>query len=139
MMSARIFAAAALVGVLVAAAQPLLAQSMEDEVKDMSWIGFQQFKEVSRVLVRTTEPVKYKVDTSKPNVVTLILENVNVSLRNNTRQLDTRFFDSPVRYIQPKVIEGPSPSVRIDIYLRRQVPFKEVQNDNVLSLDFQRQ
>ncbi|MBI3179887.1 MAG: hypothetical protein HYZ27_09520 [Deltaproteobacteria bacterium] len=138
-MMARFLGAALLCTLTLTGAQSAVAQSMEDEVKDMSWIGFQQFKEVSRVLVRTTEPVKYKVDTSKPNLVTLILENVNVPLKNNTRQLDTRFFDSPVRYIQPKVIEGPSPSVRIDIYLRRQVPFKEVQNDNVLSLDFQRQ
>jgi len=119
----------------VAAAAPPL----EDEQKDMNWIGFQQFKEVSRVFVRTTEAVKYKVDTSKPNLVVLVLENTNIPLKNNTHHLDTRFFDSPVRFIQPKIIEGPSPSVRIEIHLRRQVPFKEVQNDNFLALDFQRQ
>ncbi len=111
---------------------------LANEIKDMDWIGFQQFQEASRVFVRTTEAVKYTVDTSKPNLVVLVLHNTRVPLTNNTRALDTRYFDSPVRYIQPKVIEGPSPSVRIEIALRLQVPFKETQKDNILALDFQR-
>ncbi len=115
------------------------APGMENELKDLNWVGFQQFQEVSRVFVRTTEPVKYRVDTSRPNVIELVLENTRVPLTNNTRFLDTRYFDSPVSFIQPKVIEGPSPSVRIAIRLRRQASYKAVQNDNVLALDFERQ
>ncbi len=114
------------------------AQELDNEVKDMSWLGFQQFKDASRVFVRTTEKVKYRVDASRENLVVLILENTAVPLKNNRRFLDTRFFDSPVTYVQPKVIEGPSQSVRIEITLRRRVPFKEVQNDNFLALDFDR-
>ncbi len=90
------------------------------------------------MFVRTTEAVKYRVDTSKPNVVILILENTRIPVANNRRQLDTRFFESPVTYIKPKVIEGPSPSVQITIQLRSQVPFTEEQKDNVLALNFQR-
>lgn len=104
----------------------------------MSWIGFQQFQESSRVFVRTTEKVNYRVDNSRRDMVILILENTRVELKNNTRFLDTRYFDSPVSFIQPKVIEGTSPSVRIEIRLRERVPFKEVQNDNFLALDFDR-
>ena len=117
----------------------LLGQELEQEVKELSFIGFQQFQEVSRVFVRTTEPVKYKVDNSRSDLIILFLENTTVPLRNNRRQLDTRYFDSPVSYIQSRVIEGPSPSVRVEIRVRRKVPFKEVQSDNVLALDFQRQ
>jgi colicin import membrane protein len=125
---------------VVALAQaPGEAPGMEAELKDLNWVGFQQFQEVSRVFVRTTEPVKYRVDTSRANVVELILENTRVPLTNNTRFLDTHFFDSPVSFIQPKVIEGPSPSVRIAIRLKRQANYKAVQNDNVLALDFERQ
>ncbi len=114
------------------------AQELDNEVQDMDWIGFQQFEEVSRVFVRTTEKVKYHVDTSKPNLVVLTLHNTRVPLKNNRRRLDTRYFDSPVVAIQPKVIEGPSPSARIEIRLRVKVPFEEIQEDNFLALAFQR-
>ena len=126
-----------LVGLLLWAA-PTSANDLSGELKDINWIGFQQFREASRVFVRTTEPVKYTIDNSRPNMVVLILENTRVPLRNNRRAIDTSFFDSPVRYIIPKVIEGPSASVRIEIYLRDKVPFQKVQNDNVLSIFFQR-
>jgi hypothetical protein len=128
-----------LLGVGLAVTLPAHAQELDNELKDLSWIGFQQFKEVSRVFVRTTEPVKYRVDGSRENMVVLILENTTISLKNNRRFLDTRFFDSAVTYVQPKIIEGPSPSVRIEITLRRRVPFKEVPTDNVLALEFERQ
>ena len=61
-----------------------------------------------------------------------------LSYHNNRRAIDTSFFDSPVRNTIPKVIEGPSASVRIEIYLRDKVPFEKVQNDNVLSIFFKR-
>jgi hypothetical protein len=124
--------------VLTLVSAPALAQTLGDEIQDMDWIGFQQFDEVSRVFVRTTEKVKFHVDTSKPNLVVLILHNTRVPLKNNRRRLDTRFFDSPVSDIRPKVIEGPSPSVRIEIRLRTQVPFEQIQEDNFLALAFQR-
>ena len=59
-------------------------------------------------------------------------------MENNKRAMDTSFFDSPVRYIQPEVIEGPSQSVHIVIYLQSKVPYEEVQQDTLLALDFQR-
>lgn len=136
MRTGRIVAAAALAFAL--SALPAGAQTLDNEIKDMNWVGFQQFQEASRVFVRTTEPVKYRVDSTKPNMVVLILENTRVPLRNNTRFLDTRYFDSPVSYVQAKAIEGTSPSVRIEIHLRERVPFKEVQNDTFLALDFER-
>lgn len=114
------------------------AQDLTGEIKDLNWIGFQQFQEASRVFVRTTEPVKFSVDTSRDNMVVLTLENTRVPLRNNRRPLITKHFDSPIVSIVPKVIEGPSQSVRIEIYMRNKVPFRQVQNDNVLSLFFER-
>lgn len=113
-------------------------QDLAGEVRALNAIGFQQFQEVSRFFVVTTEPVQYRIDSSRPDVVELVLENTSVPHRNNSLHLDTSFFESPVRFIQPKIIEGPSPSVRILIYLREKVPFKEVQSDNRLWLDFVR-
>jgi colicin import membrane protein len=115
------------------------AQGIEGELRDMTAIGFQQFADGSRVFVRTNEPVKYHVEALQPDVVTLVLDYTRVPLRNNRRHLDTRYFDSPVTFIQPKVIEDPSPSVRIDIHLRRRVPYKETQSDTLVALDFPRQ
>ena len=114
------------------------AQDLSQELKDVSWIGFQQFEDVSRVFVRTTEKVSYKLDTANPDKVVITLENARVPLANNRRFLDTQFFDSPVSYIRTEIIEGPSPSVQIHITLRIRVPFKETQKDNILSLDFRR-
>lgn len=114
------------------------AQDLQSEVKDLEWLGFQQFQGVSRVYVRTTEPVTYRVDSSRVNMVILELQNTRVPSKNNRRPLDTRFFDSPVERIVPTIIEGPSPSVRIELHLRQKVPYKETQNDTFLALDFQR-
>jgi len=110
----------------------------DTEVRVMNWVGFQQMQEASRVFVRTSDTVNYRVDTSREGVVVLVLENTRVPLRNNTRMLDTHFFDGPVLYIQPKIIEDTSPSVRIEIHLRKKVAFKETKSENTLALDFER-
>jgi hypothetical protein len=114
------------------------AQDYQGEIVEMNWIGFQQFQEASRVFVQTTEPVRYRVEQVSPKHVVLTLENTRVPLRNNRRAMDTRYFDSPVLNIQPKIIEGPSPSVRIEIFLREPAEFTKTQQDNVLALDFAR-
>jgi hypothetical protein len=126
---------------LAAWSRPAGAQEMveEAEVKELRWVGFQQFQEVSRVFVRTTDPVTFRVDDSKPGVVTLILENVSVSVKNHLRHLDTGYYDSPVAFIQPRLIEGTSPSVNIEIKLRQQVAFQTKQDETVVSIDFARE
>ena len=53
--------------VLIAGHIDVAANDLAGEIKEMNWIGFQQFQEVSRVFVRTTEQDKYHVDTSNPN------------------------------------------------------------------------
>ena len=60
-------------------ASTAVSQDLSAEVRDMNWVGFQQFKEASRVFVRTTESVKYRVDASKPGLVELTLENTDVT------------------------------------------------------------
>ncbi len=125
---------------LAAVPRPAFAQEdLEAEMKELSWVGFQQFQEASRVFLRTTEPVKYRISQPRPSLVVVTLENTRIGVANHANFLDTRFFDSPVAFIQPKVIEGPSPSVQIEITLRKKVTFKETQNDTVLAIDFPRE
>src|SRR5688572_9932721 len=95
---------------LASMAGPLAAQELEGEMRDLTGIGFQQLADGSRFFVRTNEPVTYRVESLQSDVITLVLDNTRIPLKNNARHLDTRYFASPVTYIQPKVIEGPSPS-----------------------------
>ena len=118
--------------------EKLIPPEQKLEKTELNWVGFQQFEEVSRVFVRTVKPVRYKVDTSRPNTVTLILENTRIPLKNNSRILPTGHFDSPVLKIIPRILEGPTPSTHIEIHLRHQASFKKVQKDQYVALDFQR-
>ena len=113
-------------------------EELGNELKDMGQIGFQNFAEASRIFIKTTEKAKYRINAKKKGVVSIILENTRVSTANDLLPLDTRFFDTPIKYVQVKSIEGPSQSVVIDIYLRQNVPFRDTQKDNFLAIDFQR-
>ena len=117
---------------------PAAAQDLQDEPRELDFVGFQQFKEVSRVFVRTNDTARYHVNAGRDGVVTLTLENTGCTVANHLRHLDTHFFDGPVVLIQPKLIEGPSNSIEIDIYLRRGVTVRQSQKDNVINLDFPR-
>ena len=108
------------------------------EEKEVTWIGFAQFEEISRVFVRTDESVSYRIDISTPKTVVLTLENTRLRTQNDANHLDTRYFVSPVKFVQPALIEGTSKSVKITIYLRHAVTFSELQRDNFLALDFER-
>ena len=119
-------------------ATPVGAEDLAGELRDLSTLGFQQFQDASRVFVKTTEPVNYQLDDSKPGVVVLLLENTQVSKRINTLPLDTRYFRSPVRLVTVEIIEGASPTTKIVISLREDAAFQEVRKDTMLALDFSR-
>ncbi len=119
-------------------ATALNARRPPAEKQSMDWIGFQQFEEVSRVFVRTTDKVKFKIDSSRPRTIILVLQNTYIDLKNNRRELPTQFFDSPVRKITTRSVEGPSPSTYVEIHLRRPTTFQKVQKGNTLALDFAR-
>jgi hypothetical protein len=107
-------------------------------LKDMTWVGFQQTREASRVFVKTNAPVKYRVVEEGDNLVVLELENAKIPTRNNRRFLDTHFFDTAVTLITPREIEGVSRNVRIEIQLRNRVPYSAGQEDNMVYINFQR-
>jgi hypothetical protein len=119
-------------------ASPAASQDVEDAPRNLELVGFQQFREVSRVFFRTNEPAHYRV-TQREGVVTVTLDNTGCSVANNLHHLDTHHFDGPVAMIQPRVIEGASNSnIQIDIYTKFAVNVRQSQKDNVISLDFPR-
>lgn len=121
-----------------APAPPAAGDTFADELKDMTYIGFEETDDVVRVFVHTSEPVKYTVDTSHAHRVTLVLDNCRVPVFNNTRPLDTQYFDGPVTLIEAKPVESPSQSVHIDIHLRHKAVMRPLQKDTFLALEFEK-
>lgn len=107
-------------------------------IKNMTWVGFQQTRDSSRVFIKTTEPVKFHVVEEGRNLIVLELENTRIPISNNTRFLDTHFFDSAVTMVVPREIEGISRNVRVEIQLRNRVPYTSGQEGNLVYINFQR-
>jgi hypothetical protein len=103
--------------------------------KTMTLVGFKQEPTGSRVFVRTNEPVRYTVTEGNREVV-LELENTRIAESNNTRSLNTSFFDTPVASVDADV--GPSRTVRIAIKLKAQASYETRQEGNELSIEFRR-
>jgi len=66
------------------------------------WSGFQMAPQGSRVFFQTTAAVEYEVKTAdaakgKSPTVSVFLKNCRIHLKNNRRNLDTRYFATPVR------------------------------------------
>ncbi|WNG62923.1 AMIN domain-containing protein [Archangium gephyra] len=102
--------------------------------KVMTLVGFRPAPSGSRVFVRTNEPVSYNVTEGNKEVV-LELENTRISESNNTRSLNTSFFDTAV--VSVEADPGPSRTVRVAIKLKEQVQFETRQNGNEVSIEFQ--
>ncbi|WP_338867232.1 AMIN domain-containing protein [Myxococcus stipitatus] len=102
--------------------------------KTMTLVGFQQQPSASRVFVQTNEPARYTV-SEQGNAVVLELENSRIDLSNNTRPLDTSYFNSPVTKVEA---DADGRNVRVTIQLRQTAPVQARQDGNVISLDFQR-
>jgi hypothetical protein len=109
--------------------------SVSGRRKTLEIVGFQQQSGGARVYVRTNEPVSYKVSEGR-NEIVLMLENTQIGKGNNTRALDTSFFDTAVARVDPTV--GPDRSVRVSIKLKESVSVQTRQEGNTISLEFPR-
>jgi colicin import membrane protein len=99
-------------------------------------VGFQQEQGSSRVFVRTSEPVSYRISEGSEGTLLLELENTEIDRRNNLRPLNTSFFEGPVAAVRPR--SGPGRSVLVEIQLKEPVPYQARQEGNVVSLEFPR-
>jgi len=112
-------------------------EDLDSEVKDMVYVGFQQLPDVARVFVRTSDPIKYTIDNSKPGVIVLVLDNAKVPVFNNTRPLISEYFHGPVTLIEAKPQNDVSPSVRVEIHTRSPyATYKHSQKDTQVNVDF---
>ena len=100
----------------------------------MNYIGFRQMADVSRIFVRMDGKARYRTVRRGSNVV-LELVNTSVPVRNNTRPLDTSYFNSPVMKVQAVPSGG---NTRIEVRLREQVPFRVKRIGTTIAIDFGR-
>ncbi len=111
---------------------------MSTAIKHMTWVGFQQTADVSRVFVKTNAPVSYRVVEEGDSLVVLELDNTVIPLRNNRRFLDTTFFESAVAMVVPREVGGVGQRVRIEIQLKHKVPFQTGREENMVFVNFDR-
>jgi hypothetical protein len=129
----------ALILVPILAPAPAHGEGLEGELRDITGVGFQQLEEVSRVFVKTSDKIQYRVDSSREKLIVVTFENARVPRHNDTRPLETQYFSSPVTQVVAKVIEGTSPSVNLEIRLRKKVPYKVTQTAGMVAIDFTRE
>jgi hypothetical protein len=98
-------------------------------------VGFTQLPAVSRVFVRTSATPHFTITDVGDDVVRLEVENTRASRRNDTRPLDTSFFQSAVAMITPS---RQGTSYVVDIKLRKRVPYQQKVEGDLLAIDFER-
>ena len=114
------------------------AEGLPAEKQNIDLIGFRQFQEVSRGFIKTTDQVRFKVETQTAKTITVVIPNALIPLKTNRLPMNTQYFESPVRLITTRVVEGPSPTTYIDIHLRQAATFQTSQKDNLIAIDFSR-
>lgn len=114
-----------------------VSEPLATELRDLSWVGFQHFQDGSRLSIRTTDRVSYKIKKKGPTVIEIWLDNTGITRRNNQRALPTSYFDSPVIMIEPSVVDDATPSAVITVHLRSEgIRIHDQQRDTLLTFDF---
>ncbi len=98
-------------------------------------VGFRQLREVSRVSIKTSAQVAYRVREGEANTVILELLHTRLKSKNDRRMLDTSFFETAVVTVEPHLSGS---SVLVEIKLKSQVPFAARQEGPEIHLDFRR-
>ena len=99
----------------------------------LTYVGFRQKASTSEVFIRLDARARYKVIAAGPERVILELYDTHVNVKNNTRALDTSFFESAVTRVQA-VPSGKTTKVEID--LRETVPYEVKRIGSTISLEF---
>ena len=109
-----------------------------DRTATMTNIEFNTTKDgKSAIVVQTDHPVKYDItqETSN-NKLFLNLYNTIIP-EHHKRPLLTEYFKSAVERLMPIQVPGEKKNSKIEIKIRDQVPYRIVQNQNLISLFFE--
>tara|TARA_B100000029_G_scaffold448328_1_gene470773 strand:- start:1176 stop:1751 length:576 start_codon:yes stop_codon:yes gene_type:complete len=103
----------------------------------VSWIGYQQLAEASRVFIKTDRLSVFTAYYEKPLKVVIEFPGATIPLKNNARQLDTEHFNSPVSRVRI-VNDKKSKSVKVVVDLKRTVGYIYQQDGPYVLIDFER-
>jgi hypothetical protein len=106
--------------------------------KRVALIGFQDTKDFSRVYVKTSEPARYEINGIGSDLVTVILYNTTSPHDYNKQTLDTHFFSSPVKKIQPMELLGTN-TVVVEIHCTHGTSLRSGQAGNIVFVEFKRE
>jgi len=90
----------------------------------------------SHIRVDTSHPIKYDITSTTDNIVNLNLYNTKIP-SHHQRPLLTRYFNSAVESIEPKIMPGKPEDSKIEIKIRDQVPYQIVQDQNTIRMVFE--
>ena len=100
----------------------------------MTYIGFRQMADVSRVFVRLDGKAQFR-ELNDGTRFAIELVDTSVNVKNNERPLDTTYFNSPVTKIKATSVGN---NTRIDIDLRELVPHQVKRIGSTIAIDFTR-
>ena len=101
---------------------------------DVSHLGFQPTQGGARVSVRVDARPRWRV-VERSGLVVLEIQGGRLPRPNDRRAIDASFFGTPVGLIKP-VEDRRSGAVRIEIALRRKVPYTVSVGDDALVIEF---
>ncbi|MBU1341013.1 MAG: type IV pilus secretin PilQ [Proteobacteria bacterium] len=120
-------------------AQPVMEETVviPDKTATMTHIEFNTMEDgKSDIVVQTNHPVKYDITQADGGKLYLNLYNTIIP-EYHKRPLLTQYFKSAVESLIPLQIPGKKKNSKIEIKIRDQVPYRIVQNQNIISLFFE--
>lgn len=110
---------------------------VSDKTAIMTGIEFNTMEDgKSRIVVQTNHPVEYDIAHGDNDKLYLYLYNTVIP-DHHKRPILTQYFNSAVERVIPVQISGEKKSSKIDIKLRDFVPYRVVQDQNVISMFFE--
>lgn len=104
----------------------------------MTYVGFRNLASQSEVFARMNGQVTFDVKREGDNLLVLEIRNAVIPLDNNKNHLDATFFDSPVKMITPTEVDDASPTIRIIIEMKEDVPYRTEMRGREVTVIFQK-
>lgn len=104
----------------------------------MTYVGFRNLAGQSEVFARMNGQASYEVKREGENLLVLEIRNAVIPLDNNKNHLDATFFDSPVKMITPTEVDDASPTIRIVIEMKEDVPYRTELRGREVTVIFQK-
>ena len=109
-----------------------------DRTATMTHIEFNTVQDgKSDIVIQTDHPVKYDITEDYDNKILFLNLYNTIIPEYHKRPLLTQYFQSAVEELIPVQVPGGKKNSKIKIKIRDQVPYRIVQNQNILSLFFE--